>query len=113
MGEEPWRRVAHGSMQEVFRGGIEGRAGNESLLAYTSETNASFVGFERVDGCLAERAGTFVLRITGRMESGTGTADWQVVEGSGTAGLAGLTGSGGYVWDGKTVNYTLDYALPT
>ena len=111
MGEDTSRRVAHGSMREVFRGDIDAEAINESLLAYTDEAHASFVGFERVRGRLAEREGSFVLQITGLMQSGTGSATWRVVEGSATDGLRGLTGRGGYQWDGKTVRYTLDYDL--
>ena len=111
MGEDNAHRVAHGSMRELFRGDIEAEATNESLLAHTDVANASFVGFERVRGRLAEREGSFVLQITGRMRSGAGSATWLVVEGSATESLQGLTGRGGYQWDGQTVRYTLDYDL--
>jgi Protein of unknown function (DUF3224) len=111
MGDERSRRVVHGSMAEVFRGDIEAEASNESLLAYTNESTASFVGFEQVRGRLNQREGAFVLRITGQMTNGTGIAQWQVVDGSGTDGLKGVSGSGGYEWDGKTVRYTLNYDL--
>ncbi|MBV8719452.1 MAG: DUF3224 domain-containing protein [Chloroflexi bacterium] len=52
-----------------------------------------------------------MLQITGRMRSGAGSATWLVVEGSATESLQGLTGRGGYQWDGQTVRYTLDYDL--
>jgi Protein of unknown function (DUF3224) len=65
-------------------------------MAYDG-ADASYVGYERVVGSLGGRSGSFVLRLAGGFEQGAASTDWTVVEGSGTGGLAGLRGEGGYV----------------
>ena len=97
-------------IRHTFSGDIEGEGTARFLNAYRGEAAATFAGFERVDGRLDGRAGTFVLHITGTYENGVATMEWSVVPGSGTGELAGLRGEGGYVarMDG-TEPYRLAY----
>lgn len=114
--EEPetGAKLARASIVNGFAGDIEGESTLEYLLAYPSDTFASFVGLERVVGRLAGRAGSFVLQHSGTFDAGGVRADWFVVPDSGTDELQGLRGSGGYVWDGShgdACGYTLDYEI--
>ena len=77
-------------------------------LTTQGERGASYVAQERITGALAGRRGSFVLEHGAEMGSETPTQWARVVAGSGTAALAGLTGSG-------TVAHellTLDVVLP-
>ncbi|MGF6882845.1 hypothetical protein ABIA39_001787 [Nocardia sp. GAS34] len=81
---------------EAFSGGIEGTGVVEFLQSSNADGTASFVGIERVDGTLGGKAGTFLLQDQGSVADKIVTGEWFVVPGSGTAGLAGLRGTGGF-----------------
>ena len=53
-----------------------------------------FLGYEKVVGSLGGRTGSFVLRHTGSYDGGKATAELEVVTGSGTDELVGLSGTG-------------------
>ncbi|MCZ2821601.1 DUF3224 domain-containing protein [Modestobacter sp. VKM Ac-2977] len=78
-------------------------------LTTQGEHGASYVAQERITGALAGRRGSFVLEHGAAMGQGVATTQWaRVVAGSGTAALAGLSGTG-------TVAHellTLDVVLP-
>ncbi|MCZ2811103.1 DUF3224 domain-containing protein [Modestobacter sp. VKM Ac-2979] len=78
-------------------------------LTTQGERGASYVAQERITGALAGRRGSFVLEHGAAMGEGVETTQWaRVVAGSGTAALAGLSGTG-------TVAHeliTLDVVLP-
>ena len=73
---------------------------------------ASFSGFEKVVGNLGGRTGTFVLRHTGSYNGEKATTECEVVPGSGTDELAGLSGTGGFsAGHAEEHEMTLDYAV--
>lgn len=73
--------------------------------------SAGYVAIERVTGTLEGKRGTFVLQHNGTMNRGALTLTVTVVPDSGTAELAGLSGSMGIqVVDGKHF-YDFDYAF--
>lgn len=78
-------------------------------LTTQGERGSAYVAQERITGTLAGRRGSFVLEHGAEMGEGVATTQWaRVVAGSGTAALAGLTGTG-------TVAHellTLDVVLP-
>jgi len=83
---------------EAFHGDIEG------------EGVASFVGIERVSGSIAGRSGTFLLQDAGTVDGSVVSGTWFVIPGSGTGGLAGLRGEGGFTANlGQAADVTLDY----
>ena len=100
--EKPFSEVADGpkltrvSVTKSFSGDIEGEGALEYLMAYREDGSASFIGLERVVGRIGDRSGSFVLQHTGTFEGGTVKATWVVVPGSGTGGLVGLRGEGGF-----------------
>src|SRR5262245_295395 len=48
--EVPGSKVTHSIVTQTFTGGIEGTASCQQLVAYSSDTYASFVGLHQVTG---------------------------------------------------------------
>lgn len=97
-------------VEEVFSGDIEGDGVTEFLQAAYPDGSASFVGIERVTGKVAGREGTFLLQDAGIVTGPVVEGDWFVVPGSGTGGLKGLRGEGGFRADlGENAQVHLDY----
>jgi Protein of unknown function (DUF3224) len=95
---------------EDFSGDIQGEGVAEFLQTTRGEDEASFVGVERVTGTLAGNSGTFVLQDEGTLKGSTVSGNWFVVPGSGTGGLRGLRGEGGFTAQlGQRADITLDY----
>src|SRR4029453_10900393 len=69
---------------EDFSGDIEGAGVAEFLQTTRGESEASFVGVERVTGSIGGRSGTFVLQDQGTLKGSTVSGNWFVVPGSGT-----------------------------
>lgn len=97
-------------VEESFSGDIEGEGVAEFLQTAGSESEASFVGVERVTGSIGGKTGTFVLQDQGTLEGTTVSGIWFVVPGSGTGQLRGLRGEGGFQAElGQGADITLDY----
>ena len=121
--EKPYDEIAggpkltRGNMINAFSGDIEGEGQLEALMAYRADGAISFVGLERVAGCIGSRSGSFVLQHSGifDLQHGTAQATWLVTPGSGAENLRGLYGEGGYVWNrqqhGLSTPFTLDYGF--
>jgi hypothetical protein len=78
---------------KTFEGGISGTSATELLQAIAGDGGAAYVGMERVAGEIDGRKGTFVLRHSASMTAdGGGDMRVDVVPGSATGDLAGLTG---------------------
>jgi Protein of unknown function (DUF3224) len=93
-------------------GDLEGEGGWEAVMCYRPDGTASFTGFQHTTGKLASRAGSFVLRADGSYADGEARTSWQVVEGSATGDLSGLSGSGTAVTTGASGgDFTFDYEL--
>lgn len=85
-------KYARVSLTKAFEGGLEGSSEAELLQVFLPSGAAAYVGIERVTAALDGRKGSFVFQhaAAGTAEGGTATID--VVPGSGTGELAGLTG---------------------
>jgi hypothetical protein len=95
---------------EDFSGDIAGDGVATFLQVTRADDEASFVGLERVTGSVGGRSGTFVLQDEGRLRGSTVSGSWFVVPGSGTGGLRGLRGEGGFTAElGQGADITLDY----
>ena len=83
------------------------------VMTHLDSGTASFSGFEKVVGSLGGRTGSFVLRHSGSYDGEKATAGYEVVPGSGTDELTGLSGTGGFsAGHAEEHEMTLDYALP-
>jgi Protein of unknown function (DUF3224) len=97
-------------VRERFVGDIEGEGVARFLQAQRQDGSASFVGIERVSGRVGDRQGTFLLQDAGTLAGKTVTGEWFVIPGSGTGGLQGLRGEGGFTAElGQNASVTLDY----
>lgn len=105
-------KLTRATVVQSFTGDIEGDGKVEYLMVYREDGTASFIGLQLVSGRIGDRYGSFVLQNDGEFEAGTAKAAWTIVPGSGTGGLRGLTGSGGFeaTHDGEAT-FTLDYTL--
>jgi len=72
----------------------------------------AYVALERVEGSLDCVSGAFVLQHLGRIVAGVPSLALEVVDGSGTGGLAQLSGSGTIEHTGDGAFLTLAYSLP-
>lgn len=98
------------SLSETFTGDIDGESTVRALEIRRNDQSASLISMQRFDGKLGQRQGTFVLQGSETVEHGKIKATWFVVPGSGTGGLSGLRGTGGFEGDfGKGSRGTLEY----
>jgi hypothetical protein len=98
------------SATKSYQGDIKGEGKVEYLMMYRSAGSASFMGLERVTGSIGGRSGSFVLQHTGTFEDGVAKVTLSVVPGSGTGGLRGMKGEGGFsVGHQPPYAMTLDY----
>ena len=114
--EEPFDEPGDGSkltrahVSRSFHGDLSGTGNLMYLMAYLDSGVASFTGLERVVGSLGGKRGSFVLRHTGSYQGDEATAQYDVVPGSGTGELAGLSGTGGFsAGHAEEHDMTLDY----
>jgi hypothetical protein len=97
-------------VEESFGGDISGDGVVEFLQAAHADGSASFVGIERVTGTVGGREGTFLLQDAGTVAGNIVSGEWFVIPGSGTGGLAGLRGEGGFRANlGESAQVHLDY----
>jgi hypothetical protein len=75
-------------------GGIEGEATWDALMFYRPDGTAEYTGLQHVSAQIEGRSGTCVMVAAGTYADGAASGTWRVIPGSGTGGLAGLTGSG-------------------
>ena len=115
--EEPFDEPENGPkltrahVRRSFHGDLSG-TGNLMYVMTHLDSGASFIGFEKVVGSLGGRTGSFVLRHTGSYDGGKATAEYEVVPGSGTDELAGLSGTGGFsAGHAEEHDMTLDYQV--
>jgi hypothetical protein len=81
---------------ETFSGDFQGKGIVHFVQAAFPDGSASFVGIERFRGSLKGKTGSFLLQDRGTLVGQEVTGEWFVVPGSGTGGLIGLRGDGGF-----------------
>jgi hypothetical protein len=116
--ETPWhegddgRKLTRATVIKTYSGDLEGEGTMEYVMAYASGTSAIFVGIERVDGRLDGRTGTFVMKDAGTFEDGVAASSFEIVEGSGTGDLRGISGRASVdAVKADTQSMTLEYEL--
>jgi Protein of unknown function (DUF3224) len=117
MHEDPWGRedqeprLTRAGGTQRFRGDIEGDGVVEWLACYM-DGKGRLVGLQRIDGSLSGHDGAFVIEATSEHDGKQSAGTWRILEGSGSGGLAGISGSGSFAaTGGRTVSYRLDYEL--
>jgi hypothetical protein len=103
------------SAEFQFNGDIEGIAGVEYLMFYSSfdeaemhKASARYVGQLKIEGRLKGKKGSFVLHDSGMFEDGVARSKVHIVEGSGTGELTGIRGEGSYEADEKGCSWEMN-----
>ncbi len=103
-------KLTRAHVRKSFSGDLSGVGNLIYLMTYTSDDEATFVGIERIVGSLGGRSGSFVLQHSGTFDGQKATSEWEVLQGSGTDELEGLTGAGGFSSShAEEYEMTLDY----
>ena len=95
--EKPYREFDDGrklTRAEVQLGGNDGidSAAFEALMIYRADGTSSYVSVMELTATLDGHHGSFQLQGTGSYDGTTASGEYQVVDGTGTGGLSGLTG---------------------
>jgi hypothetical protein len=102
-------KLTRAVVKQTYQGDIAGEGSLEYLMVYT-DISVTYVGLERVIGSIADRRGSFTLKLTGVYEDGEAKTTCSVVPGSGTGDLVGLVGTGKVsAGEGRTFPFALDY----
>lgn len=106
--------VGRFDLSKTFTGDLEGTGAGVMLSAGDPRAGtAGYVAIETVRGRLDGREGGFALQQFGTMHAGAQELRYEVVPGSGTGGLAGITGTLRLaVDDDGTHRFTLEHDLP-
>lgn len=111
-GLEGAAKVTTAGIGQRFTGGIEAETRWDMVMTYREDGTADFVGYQRIDGRIGDRAGTFVLQGLGQFDGKEARTRLVVVPGCSTGDLTGLRGSGLAVAPmGSTGTFSLDYDL--
>lgn len=100
-------------LQKTWHGDLEG-SGSGTMVAAgdPGAGEAAYVAIERVDGTLDGRTGSFAFVQLGTMHGGSQSLHYVVAPGTGTGGLAGITGVLVLTIDQRGHTWELDYELP-
>jgi hypothetical protein len=95
-----------------FGGTIEGAGSVDWVFGYRPDRTAVFAGFQRIEGSVAGRSGSFLLESIGEHDGKGSTGRWRIVTGSGTGELSGIHGEGTFeAPGGPEASYELEYSL--
>ncbi|MFI0820986.1 DUF3224 domain-containing protein [Streptomyces sp. NPDC021098] len=108
-------KLAHATVINGYSGAITASGtACQYAIVYLADKTGGFSGHELVDGHLDGRRGSFALAQHGTFGAdGTVACAFEVVPGSGTGELAGLTGAGSFTAPPgvKAVSYSFDYEV--
>ena len=105
-------KLTRAHVTKSFHGDLSGTGNLMYVMVHLDGGGALFMGFEKVVGSLGGRTGSFVLLHTGAYDGEEATAEYEVVPGSGTNELAGLSGTGGFsAGHAEEHDMTLDYEV--
>ena len=104
--------LTHASGSQAFTGDIVGDGAVHWLMLYRADKTAHFVGLQRITGAVAGRRGSFAAAAEGDHDGKGSRITFQIIEGSGTGDLGGITGEGSLVAEGGPKGtYELEYSL--
>jgi hypothetical protein len=87
-------KLSKATITFAMTGDITGEANWTAVMCYRPDGTAVYTGYQLIQGQLGGVDGSFVVRADGEFVDGEARSRWKVIEGSGTGGLANLTGSG-------------------
>ena len=103
-------KLTRASVGQAFTGDLEGGGSVQWLMCYREDKTADFVGLQRFEGRIGSRSGSFVMQTRGSFDGTEAKGSLDVVAGSGTEELSGITGTGTFAVPlGSTAAVELDY----
>ena len=105
--------VSRFELSKTFHGDLEGAGAGVMLSCGDPQSgSAGYVAIETVQGRLGDREGGFALQQMGLMIAGSQTLHYEVVPGSGSGELQGITGTFELtIDDDGTHRFELDFTL--
>jgi uncharacterized protein DUF3224 len=88
--------LARAAVTQTFGGDISGEGHADWLMWYRADKTADFAGYLRVDGGIGDRSGSVVFQSTGAFDGKEAAGPLEIVAGTGTGELAGITGRGSF-----------------
>jgi Protein of unknown function (DUF3224) len=105
-------RLTHAQGKQSFTGDIKGDGAVHWLMLYRADKTAQFVGMQRISGTIGGRRGTVALTAQGVHDGEGSRITLEVVPGSGSGELEGITGKGKLETPGgKTGTYVLEFSF--
>ena len=109
----PGVKVVRLAWEKDWKGDLEANSKGEMMATNAGDQGSGgYVAIEQVTGRLQGRAGSFTVVHKGTMGGGGVDIQIDVVPGSGTGQLAGLSGRITITIAGGKHSYAMDYALP-
>ena len=116
--EKPYAQLGDGgkltkaSVKGKLDGDIVGEGLTEWLMCYANENEATYVGFQKIDGTLDGKKGSFVVENNGTFDGKEARGTWSIVPGTGTGQLSGIFGEGSFESPkGTKASFSLEYDL--
>lgn len=104
-------KFTHARVVHELDGAIAGEVSICYLMAYRSETSASFVGLATVTATIGGRSGRFVMQDVGTYEDGLAKGRWTILPGLGSGELEDIRGDGHFAANADGASYLLDVVL--
>lgn len=114
----PAMKMTRASVEYEFTGDLQGEGRAEYLMHYTHvdpkdqhNSTASYIGLLRFEGTLGGKAGSFVMKDDGTFAGGSADSRLEILRGSGTDSLEGITGTGLYRANRDGLVFELEYGF--
>ena len=105
-------RLTRADGKQTFRGDIKADGAVRWLMVYRADKTAEVVGVQRLSGTIGGRRGTVVLTTRGTHDGHGSAITLEIVRGSGSGELEGISGKGKLTIRGsRTGTYELDYTF--
>ncbi len=102
-------KLTRARVKQSYDGDFKEDGTVEYLMTYGEGGAAAFVGFERVEGSVGGKSGSFIFQHGGVYENDTAKSSFSVVPGSGAEGMKGLRGNGNYVAGHAGATFTFEF----
>ena len=108
--EQDGIKLNRNAVRKEFSGDVLGTSKAQMVAAYTATPgSAGYVAIEHFTGSVTGRSGSFVLQHSGLMDRGDAALTVTIVPDSGTAELAGISGTLQIDIDAGKHSYALEY----
>jgi hypothetical protein len=99
------------TINKSYTGDAEGSGIGQMISKRTESGTAAYCAIEEFSGSVDGKSGTFTLIHQGRMNKETQSLEVEILKGSGTGDLKGISGSMAVTQDAEGHKYELEYEL--